>query len=70
MLILQGGIRQDAEAKGLLSEGREITAILSTSHKTAKENRRRKKEAKKRKKSKQLSNLPIDQLTKSTVGPP
>jgi four helix bundle protein len=42
-LIQQGGIRDDLETKSLLQEGREITAILSASHKTAKENRRRKK---------------------------
>jgi four helix bundle protein len=70
MLVLQSGIRQDAEATSLLSEGREITAILSASHKTARENRRRKKEAKKKKRAKQLTNLPTDQFTKSTEAPP
>ena len=65
-LILQSGIRQDADTKRLLTEGREITAILSTSHKTARENRHRKKAAKKREKSKELTNLPTDQFTKST----
>jgi four helix bundle protein len=53
MLILQSGIRQDADTKDLLAEGREITAILSKSHKTARENRRRKK--KKRISSTQLT---------------
>ena len=44
MLILRGGIREDLETKGLLKEGGEITAILSTSHKTARENRRKRKQ--------------------------
>jgi len=43
MLILQAGIREDLETRSLLREGREITAILSASHKTARENRRRRK---------------------------
>jgi four helix bundle protein len=55
MLILQAGIRDDLETKALLAEGREITAILSKSRKTAKENRRRRKP--------QLTKLPTDQLT-------
>ena len=44
MLILRGGIREDLETKGLLKEGGEITAILSASHKTARENRRKRKQ--------------------------
>ena len=56
MLIAQSEIRKDAEAKDLLAEGREITAILSKSHKTARENRRRKKNQKKI----QLTNLPTN----------
>jgi len=59
MLTIRGGIRQDATAKELLQEGREITAILSTSHKTAKENRRRKKAQTK------LTKLPTAPFTKS-----
>jgi four helix bundle protein len=62
MLILRSGIRQDAQMKALLSEGRERTAILSKSHKTAKENRRRKR--KKPASSTQLTNLPSNQFTK------
>jgi hypothetical protein len=62
MLILQSGLRADSETKDLLREGREITAILSKSHKTARENRRRKKAQKKTK----LTNSPINQLTNST----
>jgi four helix bundle protein len=58
MLIVRGGIRDDVDAKNLLGEGREITAILSKSHKTARENRRRKSK-------KQLTNLPTNQPTKS-----
>jgi len=46
MLVAQSEIRKDAETKDLLAEGREITAILSKSHKTARENRRRKKNQK------------------------
>ena len=43
MLILRSGTREDPETKDLLQEGRELTAILSTSVKTARENRRRRK---------------------------
>ena len=62
MLIIESGIRRDAEAKDSLAEGREITAILSKSHKTARENRRRKKEQSKKK----LTNSPTGQFAKST----
>jgi len=44
MMIVQSGMNETMEAKNLLAEGREITAILSASHKTAKENRRKKKQ--------------------------
>jgi four helix bundle protein len=43
MLAVQSEIRNDKKADDLLREGREITAILSKSHKTARENRRRQK---------------------------
>jgi four helix bundle protein len=56
MLIVQSGIRDDEHTKQLLGEGREITAILSKSHKTAKENR-------KRKQKNQLPKLPTNQIT-------
>jgi four helix bundle protein len=56
MLVLQSGLRNDLDARSLLNEGREITAILSKSHKTARENRRRKKAQSKRK----LTNLPTN----------
>jgi len=56
MLVIQSDIRNDPDAKDLLAEGREITAILSKSHKTARENRRRKKNQKKI----QLTNLPTN----------
>jgi four helix bundle protein len=56
LLIAQSEIRKDAEAKDLLAEGREITAILSKSHKTARENRKRKKNQKKS----QVTNLPTN----------
>src|SRR5262245_56891357 len=39
--IIQTPLSYDVEAKNLLGEGREIRAILSKSHKTARENRRR-----------------------------
>ncbi len=45
-LIVQAPIAEDLETKSLLGEGREIRAILSKSHKTAKENRRRKQREK------------------------
>jgi hypothetical protein len=61
MLTIRGGVRHDATAKELLQEGREITAILSTSHKTAKENRRRNKAQAKAK----LAKLPTAPVTKS-----
>jgi four helix bundle protein len=43
--MIQSGIRNDLETKSLAGEGREIRAILSKSHKTARENRRRKARA-------------------------
>jgi four helix bundle protein len=46
-VVIRGGIREDAATKDLLSEGRQLRAILSKSHKTARENRRQKKQAKK-----------------------
>jgi four helix bundle protein len=62
MLIVESGIPKDkdTEAKNLLAEGREITAILSKSCKTARENRRRKKNQKA-----QFTNLPTNKLTNS-----
>src|SRR5437867_1640929 len=57
--IIQGSIRADFEAKNLLGEGREIRAILSKSHKTARENRRKRAERKK------SANSPTHQLAKS-----
>lgn len=44
MLIQASGITRDEETVDLLQEGRELTAILSASHKTARENRQRKKQ--------------------------
>jgi len=61
MLVVESGIRNDKDAKALLGEGRGITAILSKSCKTARENRRRKKNQKKI----QLTNLPTNQFTNS-----
>ena len=62
MLVVQSGLRQDPDARALLAEGREITAILSKSHKTARENRQRKAREKRKR---QLTNSPTLQLTKS-----
>ena len=53
--VIQGGIRADLETKSLLGEGQEIRAILSKSHKTARENRRRKARAKRA----SITNSPI-----------
>ena len=59
-VIKQGGIRDDAEARELLNEGTQLRAILSKSHKTARENRLRKRTRKR-----QLTNSPTRQFTKS-----
>jgi four helix bundle protein len=48
MVVLRSGIRGDGETKDLLREGTEIRAILSRSHKTARENRRKAREKKTR----------------------
>src|SRR5262245_39481986 len=40
-LTTRGGVGDDTAAKSLLLEGKEILAILSKSHKTARENRQR-----------------------------
>jgi four helix bundle protein len=53
--VVQAGIRTDLETKSLLGEGRKIRAILSKSHKTARENRRRKMRAKRA----SITNSPI-----------
>jgi four helix bundle protein len=73
--ILQTGIRQDIVIKDLLGEAQELRAILSKSHKTARENRQRKaREAKAGDKfansPNQLTNSLTRPLTKSTEGPP
>jgi len=48
--IMRTGIRQDGVTKDLLGEGVELRAILSKSHKTARENRQRRiREAKAKK---------------------
>jgi len=49
--IIQTGMANDLESKNLLGEGREIRAVLSKSHKTARDNRRRKAREKKLAKS-------------------
>jgi len=47
-LFVRGGLRGDVETKNLLAESGEIRAILSKSHKTARENRRQRKAREKR----------------------
>jgi len=44
--LIHSGIRNDLDTKSVLGEGREIRAILSKSHKTARENRSQKARAK------------------------
>jgi len=68
--IIQSGIQAGNNAKALLGEGKELRAILSKSHKTARENRLRKlRDAKARKalskSPNQLTNSPTRQFTKS-----
>jgi hypothetical protein len=68
--ILESGLRQDTGINDLLQEGSELRAILSKSHKTARENRRRRtQEAKARKErgepKHQLTKSPTRQFTKS-----
>ncbi len=66
--IIESRMNQKVETKDLLGEGKELRAILSKSHKTARENRQRKaREARNRK---QLTKSPSRQFTKSTEGPP
>ena len=50
-LFVRGGLRGDVETKNLLAESGEIRAILSKSHKTARENRRQRKAARKARKT-------------------
>jgi four helix bundle protein len=62
MLIIQSGLREDAESKALLKEGGELRAILSKSYKTARENRQKKaREARKN----TITKSPTRQFTKS-----
>lgn len=39
--IIQSGISEDQDAKDLLAEGRQILAVHSKSHRTARENRQK-----------------------------
>ena len=57
-VIREAGIREDPETQDLMREGSELRAILSKSHKTALENRRRKSKN-------QLTNSPTRQFTNS-----
>jgi len=45
MAVMEAGVVDDSESRGLLREGKELRAILSKSHKTARENRLRRKGA-------------------------
>jgi len=57
--IQESGLRNDLETTNLLAEGRELRAILSKSHKTARENRKRNAS------KNQSTNSPSRQFTKS-----
>jgi four helix bundle protein len=57
--IAQSGIRDDGVTKNLLAEGAELRAVLSKSHKTARENHSRKT------RKNQLTNSPTHQFSKS-----
>ena len=63
--IIQSGINRELETKDLLGEGTELRAILSKSHKTARENRQRKARAAREARNRQLTNSPTRQFTKS-----
>jgi hypothetical protein len=66
-VVIHGGVGEDPETKNLLREGQELRAILSRSHKTARENRQRKaREARKNHSTKnEITNSPNRQFTKS-----
>jgi len=61
--IIRNGIKEDLVTQDLLREGQELRAILSKSHKTARENRQRRTREKKTRN--QLTNSPTRQFTKS-----
>jgi four helix bundle protein len=58
--IIQTGISQNVAAKDLLGEGQELRAILSKSHKTARDNRQRR--ARHKKAENQIAKSPIHQI--------
>ena|ERR1043165_583191 len=58
MLAIQSGIATSESARDLLAEGRQLTAILSKSVKTARENRRRRSKP-------QVTKLPSYHVTNS-----
>ena len=62
-VVIQAGINQDSDTKDLLREGQELRAILSKSHKTARENRQRK--AREACGQKAITNSPTRQFTNS-----
>ena len=61
-LIVQSGISEDARSEGSAGEGRELLAILSKSHKTARENRQRIRRV-----ESQICDLAIRQFTNSPI---
>ena len=61
--IIRSGIQEDVVTKNLLREGQELRAILSKSHKTARENRQRR--AREKKTQKQITKSPTRPFTKS-----
>jgi len=64
--IIQSGINHELETKGLLGEGEELRAILSKSHKTARENRQRKAREAKSSRT-QLAKSPSHEITNSPI---
>jgi hypothetical protein len=69
--IVQSGISQSAEVKEILREGQELRAILSKSHKTARENRQREaRAAREARQRNQLTNSRTRQLAKSSAALP
>jgi four helix bundle protein len=67
--VVQSGTRTGVEPKALLAEGKELRAILSKSHKTARDNRQRKLRLR-RSNAHQITNSPTLQFTKSIGGSP
>ena len=61
--IIRSGIKEDIVTRDLLREGQELQAILSKSHRTARENRQRR--AREKKTRNQITKSPTRPFTKS-----